>query len=49
MGEWRYSSTYTLTSTVDGGEWTFGFRKGREFVDQLGDYQLLKEDSTPLI
>jgi hypothetical protein len=26
MGEWRYSSTHSLTSTLDGGEWS---AKGR--------------------
>jgi hypothetical protein len=28
MGEWRYSSTYSLTSALDGGEWSAS-RSGR--------------------
>jgi hypothetical protein len=28
MGEWRYSSTHSLTSTLDGGEWSAS-RPGR--------------------
>jgi len=28
MGEWRYSSTHSLTSALDGGEWS-ALRTGR--------------------
>jgi hypothetical protein len=28
LGEWRYSSTYSLTSALDGGEWSAS-RTGR--------------------
>jgi len=31
IGEWRYSSSHSLTSALGGGEW------GGEFTDQLSD------------
>jgi hypothetical protein len=35
LGEWRYSSTHSLTSALDGGEWSAS-RPGR-FTPKEGD------------
>jgi hypothetical protein len=44
IGEWRYSSTHSLTSKLDGGEWSalrpcrFTFKEGARFTHWIGDW-----------